>query len=370
MIEELSPQAIQALGQIRLASLKITNFRALDKLEIEFPRPLLKTDSDIFVLGSKNGQGKTSVLQACSLLLIAALIGEKNFYTLLEKSLRHYSGSVDFADLFIRAGADKATLEGKFSVGSSFIEVNLSWLKSGLPHIKIENELSANHLEFDLLEIGEKLFSTLLGFNPNPFILSPLIYFHSYRKVQEGSFEIGSMLEERPHSLSYYQNSQYTTLSTLKQQVLLSIMSQQNVFGKLKVDEAAEVVGTFRNLLRRYAKVELANPELLPHNRVQLRVNVEAGEYSIPFDSLGSGQKEIISTLFLIWYYTRKQPSLVLIDEPELHLNAEWHRQFVHDLERIAPNNQYIIATHSGDIASAVEGSHRMILVSNNKANV
>ena len=86
------------------------------------------------------------------------------------------------------------------------------------------------------------------------------------------------------------------------------------------------------------------------------------------FDGLSSGQKEIISTLFLIWYHTKDKPSVVFIDEPELHLNAQWHRSLVNRLMKLAPNNQYIMATHSEDIMDSVEEDRR-ILLTNNQEN-
>ena len=52
----------------------------------------------------------------------------------------------------------------------------------------------------------------------------------------------------------------------------------------------------------------------------------------------------------------------MLIDEPELHLNAEWHSQFIRYLYKLAPHNQYIIATHSQYIAESVEPYQRLLL--------
>jgi len=82
----------------------------------------------------------------------------------------------------------------------------------------------------------------------------------------------------------------------------------------------------------------------------------------IPFDNLSSGQKDIISTLFLIWETTRTQPGIVLIDEPELHMNAEWRVNFVQTLFDLAPWNQYILATHSEDIFGSVPAHQRILL--------
>ena len=93
-----------------------------------------------------------------------------------------------------------------------------------------------------------------------------------------------------------------------------------------------------------------------------MRVSPDGGAPSFPFDGLSSGQKEVISTLFLIWQYTREKPGIVLIDEPELHLNAEWERPLIRELFRLAPGNQYILATHSEDIFDAVDPRRRMLL--------
>ncbi|MEO5366599.1 MAG: ATP-binding protein [Magnetococcus sp. WYHC-3] len=86
------------------------------------------------------------------------------------------------------------------------------------------------------------------------------------------------------------------------------------------------------------------------------------GGDSFAFDGLSSGQKEIISTLFLVWHYTRESPAIVMIDEPELHLNAQWHRDFVREVVRLAPNNQYLMATHSEDVFASVPASQRLSL--------
>ena len=99
-------------------------------------------------------------------------------------------------------------------------------------------------------------------------------------------------------------------------------------------------------------------------NTVDFRIAPSGGGESFTFDGLSSGQKEIISTLFLVWYHTQERPSVVLIDEPELHLNAQWHRSFIRKLFDFAPGNQYIVATHSVDVMDSVEEDRRIILSS------
>ena len=96
---------------------------------------------------------------------------------------------------------------------------------------------------------------------------------------------------------------------------------------------------------------------------MDIRVKPINGRDSFSFDGLSSGQKEMIATLFLIWKNTKDQPSIVLIDEPELHLNAEWHGDFVRQLYQLAPYNQYVLATHSEEMFRSVDERHRAVLV-------
>ncbi len=59
----------------------------------------------------------------------------------------------------------------------------------------------------------------------------------------------------------------------------------------------------------------------------------------------------------------------LLLIAPELHLNAQWHRSFINCLVKLAPNNQYIMATHSEDIMDSVDENRRLLLVGSNGGN-
>ena len=58
----------------------------------------------------------------------------------------------------------------------------------------------------------------------------------------------------------------------------------------------------------------------------------------------------------------------MFIDEPELHLNAQWHRGFVKNLTGLAHRNHYIVATHSEDIMDSVSEDRRALLSSDREA--
>ena len=208
----------------------------------------------------------------------------------------------------------------------------------------------------------EAIIYSLIGLDPEPLILPPLIYFHSYRKVSEGGVELRSMVEGRNYPRGYRNVPRNLSISTFKLSVIRAMMSRGGLFERFEDAKAGEVLSTLNKLMERYVGGYIEKLRPSPDNTLEFRVTPTNGGPSFNFDGLSSGQKEIISTLFLIWEHTRKHPGIVLIDEPELHLNPEWHRAFIRSLHEIAPRNQYIIATHSEDIFASVAPERRILL--------
>jgi predicted ATPase len=153
--------------------------------------------------------------------------------------------------------------------------------------------------------------------------------------------------------------------------MLRAMMSQANLFENTDGSEGTRRLAKLNELVRRYAGGSIEKLRPSGDNTIDLRI-IPTGaktQDSFTFDGLSSGQKEIISTLFLIWRYTLDKPGIVLIDEPELHLNAEWHSDFIHQLHALAPWNQYIVATHSEEIFASVSEERRVLLAASGKAS-
>ena len=113
---------------------------------------------------------------------------------------------------------------------------------------------------------------------------------------------------------------------------------------KLKVfDDMQERVGALIDILNtryKYKHLTLAREE-------GFRVVSDAGQ-SIDLESLSSGeQHELIVYYELLFRCPRG--GLILIDEPEISLHAEWQARFLSDLTNILkPSDAYaIVATHS-----------------------
>lgn len=350
---------------VKLKKLRIKNFKVFEDFELDFPTPLMKDDPDILVMGSKNGLGKTSVLEASTLLFIAALFGGKPFEEM--RLPRHKISTINLPEIIIRAGSKKASIEGSFLIKSSKAKVKFILHRNGKTEVTGDTSLfkqiykeDKNH-DFSPVEMSDNYLFSLMGLDPEPILLPPLLYFHSYRKVQEGSPELGAMIESEIYYPRRYRRRDMV-ISAFKLAILRSMMSKGGLFENIEDLESEKVLDTLNKLMKKYAGGSIEKLRPSEDNTVEFRISMEDGGNTFSFDGLSSGQKEIISTLFLIWQNTRKMPGIVLIDEPELHLNIEWEHEFIRSLYDLAPQNQYIIATHSEDVFASVSPDRRIIL--------
>ena len=345
---------------IKIRRISIRNYKGIDAFDMEFPVPRLRDDPDIFVMGSRNGLGKTSIIECCALLLLGPILREERLL------LRNRYSIVDAPDLLIRAGERSAEIGGEIVLGDEAVTVKMR-IDHGMVKLSDEKllEKMMEKRRIDPESDANDLIRAICGFTSNPVIENTFLLFHSYRKVQEGNPEMGMMLRgQNPRRPPRYERYEFP-MSAFKLQILRSLMGQANLFELDEEEGSGETIDALNKLVKTYAGGTISKLRPSPDNTIDFRVNPVGRGESFTFDGLSSGQKEIISTLFLIWYHTRNRPSVVFIDEPELHLNAQWHRGFVKNLTSLAPQNQYIIATHSEDVMDSVSEDRRALLSSN-----
>lgn len=84
--------------------------------------------------------------------------------------------------------------------------------------------------------------------------------------------------------------------------------------------------------------------------------------HALPIDVLSSGQLEIFCFAGGL-LVDMPAEGLIVIDEPELHLDPQWHRQLLRALAYLRPDCQILVATHSPDIYDSVHSFERHFLV-------
>ena len=353
---------------LKLRRLEIENYKRLDSLKVEFPRPRMKGDPDVMILGSQNGGGKTSTLE-CAGLLFLAVLTKGDLFRRMPDTRRF----IDLADLLIKSGRESAEVSGVFEFDGESYETRLTVTRTGETNVKgaedlrrkIADKRSPNRFTQDYLM--EDALMSLLAFNSEPLVLPPFIHFNSYRKVQEGNPNLAAMVDEpMGRARMMYGRTRYgpavSAISAFKIEMLRSLLGGAELFEGFDKTDSGATVEFLNGLLKRYAGGSIEKLRPLPDNSLDFRITTGSGA-SFAFDGLSSGQKEIVSTLFLIWRHSQESPCIVLIDEPELHLNAEWHADFVERLQEYGPNNQYILATHSEQIFGCVGEDRRALLV-------
>jgi restriction endonuclease S subunit/predicted ATPase len=96
--------------------------------------------------------------------------------------------------------------------------------------------------------------------------------------------------------------------------------------------------------------------ELIHDVKIQVRVkSTNAEQVSITFHQLSEGEQQLLMVLGLM-RFTKSNQSLVLLDEPDTHLNPHWSVDYVKDLARVMSDNaneskeqqtsQILMATH------------------------
>ena len=77
---------------------------------------------------------------------------------------------------------------------------------------------------------------------------------------------------------------------------------------------------------------------------------------------LSSGELQLLILFtFLYFQFDNEQEFPVLVDEPELSLHIAWQNRYVESVKSANPNAQFIIATHSPEIAGPAEDAIRDI---------
>lgn len=79
-------------------------------------------------------------------------------------------------------------------------------------------------------------------------------------------------------------------------------------------------------------------------------------------DDLSAGQLELFLFLAALVLNDDRE-GILFIDEPELHLDPQWHAPIVRALMQLQPKAQFIVATHSPEIYDAAMSYERHFLV-------
>ena len=285
---------------------------------------------------------KLLVLECCAMLLMAPFYNEKSvLFDESYPSMRRVDRIAPYLPTLFHFDTDKIKINGviKFDKVSENFGLSIS-KKKNFPQFKFDQASDSKLIKFIESAFKNRIrrerfrtdssfyekLESVLGLSFNSSSQEIFLHFNSYRKITETNPDFSSLVKGRD-----YRERTLNPISSFKSDILRMKMAQANVFDHESFKFDGRRLPILESLLRDFAHMSLEKPSPTDNDEILIRVkplNTTESDQSISFDGLSSGQKEIIATLYQIYTDTIDNPKVVLIDEPELHLNAEWHRVF------------------------------------------
>ena len=191
-----------------------------------------------------------------------------------------------------------------------------------------------------------------------------LVQIDSDRSMQTLKYSAVNWLGGDPDDTEAPSNFYFNTFSNRWQDFVNYIHQKSASRDKKLADELKKAPSTGELIIKRnpdpFEKYKKIFNELLPDKQLlditpakprEFQYKDESGQ-ELPFNSLSSGEQEVIKVLFDV---ARKEikHSVIIVDEPDLHLHPTLTFKLIEALKSIGEHtNQYIFLTHSADLIS------------------
>ncbi|MEN9907320.1 MAG: hypothetical protein RLZZ540_461 [Bacteroidota bacterium] len=359
---------------MKISKLHIDQFRHLENLDFDFTYP------EDFHIEEKRGKpldkicfigqsatGKTSLLE---------LINEQfSFINNLFVDGEFYSDSI---------GVKSINGIIKFNIDDYFIELNNKNLIIN-KKIYYNRELVLGKL----YESGELFKNSnekkrLFCFKAN--IISDKNLEILYKNPIDLIEKHNSQLTDLPRYFEYDHNKEFVFNDEVDIKIWLSLLNEILHYRKNHYQKMAELIqkgllGDTTKLNSEYSKWQKDNPNVLDEfaqkfnpilEKLNLEVDLVNTEFSIPIknkrtdkiipiQNTSTGTKGLLLS-FLPLFKLDTKDSIILIDEPERSLYPDMQMDLMEYYKNLAPEAQFIVATHSPFIAASFEPDERFIL--------
>ena len=325
-----------------ISQLRIANFRQLHDLELgPFREP--QELGELIVLAGPNGSGKSSVLELLS-------FGIANRY-----SWQYYQ-SRKFTDhsFAVRIGLTESELKeieaeaSNQEVAEYAREHRGYWMAVNMPDAIPQDNLRVNEKVHGVVSRRFQNFTKRLGF-----------FLRADRGYGARQYDRRRLFDWKNRLKPNHFNNISFGLTTTQYEDMYDFLVEQSYHYIYEL-------GLFHKNNSRGISSEVPQDPLDPYNNLlgglfpgysfleataedlSLRVRLPTGDV-LPFQDLSSGEKEVF---FILSFFLRNDisNSIIIIDEPELHLHPELARKLLDCMRKIKPENQVWCATHSPEL--------------------
>lgn len=294
--------------QMRLTSITVDNYPPISHFSVA-------DLTDVVVLAGPNGVGKSRILQA------------------VMDSLR---GGAPHVKLTVEATCPEEAAAWLQSSVSTTDAQPRSRLQQHLQRQQKRGAVRGSILNFDANRVFERV---------NP--LQPSWdYTNPFDEMMEWAFTY-NVAKQRFDDVI---NSMLRRVRSLKDEIATRAMQLQAGGKKDMPLDFEDPLAAFKTAFRQL----LPGKTLAPINeRTQtLQYRIDGSSVDLPLESLSSGEREVVTIVF-DFLLRDPQDSIIIIDEPELHLHPELSYRLIRTLRGVGQRNQFILSTHSPDIISA-----------------
>ncbi|WP_373551973.1 AAA family ATPase [Haliscomenobacter sp.] len=326
----------QIISMFRISELKIYNIGSFGRLTLEFKRPKeLKNKAEIHILTGENGTGKTTILE-----IMAALIQPDNFKNIAPKrrSTKEYSLSLVLNKETIEIAEHPLNLHKTLGKTSPLV-TNRYWKPYDNPNL--------------------------------PFSIAFFAY-SGHRRFEHKKIDGVKEIEAHPfeHALDFQQSIQ-------SENILQWIVNNKSKSALAQVDGNIAEADQFRfNIDKLETTVsEIIQKQIkLSIERNPFKVIIIVGGEKLEFNQLPDGLKSIISWIAdLLMRMDRvkwendtpvfERNFILFLDEIEVHMHPVWQRKILPVVQKLFPNAQIFISTHSPFVVGSVDGAciHKLV---------
>lgn len=348
---------------MRIDTLQLQNFKNFSLASVDFDRGV-----NLFV--GSNGSGKTSILEAIN-VAAGAFFGSR------EQKLQRL---IRFDEIKITDGLREPT--ASVSAWSSLTSPNfrLHWsrtIKSDTKNNDTKNSLTAS-------QYGYRFFQKFT--DPTDRTVAPLIaYFSTQRLFKDASLSGKQKYDPAiGRANGYLQCLKENAIKAVLNEWLGNAVTRRATFQIKEIDSVDQVLENVEETIRQTLSFFLDLPPDFPLQIYQdpdydneLIVHYDR-EHDLPLAYYSDGFRNLLYLLIdLVWRASQLNPWLTLegitssvygvvtIDEIDLHLHPKWQAKAIAMIQRLLPNVQFFVTTHSPTVVANFEKGTLYVISAN-----
>lgn len=356
-----------------IKKLRLQNFRGFRETQFKFSPQM-----NVFI--GKNASGKTSVLEAMTIIAGAYLSSFKQYVP------SRFVQNISDQDVFLKGKKEKIILNSKDilnSIGSAEtvkqfpcqVEAEILW-NHELRICKRALEKAGGRTKF----VGENPFRTVVqdweqvvavnDGSDEECIFPLVLYLSSARLWNENKGKEMTALPQRFDAYQRCLDGKRSSQMAFEYLRLLQMIAVEDNKGQ-SYDEYNEIMGALQKAIddelkpgqklkfsSRYGEIVLENPDgaMLYFN------NLSDGYRNVIKIVADIAARMCILNPYLGKETLQKTPGIVMIDELDLSLHPTWQKRIVRILKELFPKVQFFCATHSPFIVQSLENGELIAL--------